>query len=120
VVLHSRAADLHPALESPWVKIKDLDGLQAAAQRARSDGFGGMLVIHPSHLELVNQIFSPTKNELAWARAIVESADAAAAQGRAAYAMKGEMVDEAIIRRARSILDDAQATVRQSHDTGGL
>jgi citrate lyase beta subunit len=119
VVLHSRAADLHPALESPWVKIKDLDGLEVAAQRARSDGFGGMLVIHPSHLELINQVFSPTKNELAWARAIVESADAAAAQGRAAYAMKGEMVDEAIIRRARSILDDAQATVGRSHDAEG-
>lgn len=119
VVLYPRALDLHPSLASPWLKIKDLDGLRDAAQRARADGFGGMLVIHPSHLELINQVFSPTENELAWARAIVASADLAAAKGRGAYAMKGEMIDEAIIRRARSILDDAQAIDRQSGDMGG-
>ncbi|HVH65244.1 MAG TPA: CoA ester lyase [Candidatus Acidoferrum sp.] len=105
VVLSSRAADLHPALDAPWIQIKDLEGLRAFAQQARNDGFGGMLLIHPSHVQVVNEVFSPTADEIAWARDIVTTAEQAASAGRGAYAKDGAMVDEAIIRRARSILD---------------
>ena len=105
IVLSSRAADLHPALDAPWIRIKDLDGLRGFAQRARADGFGGMLLIHPSHVEPVNEVFSPTAAEIEWARDIVATAEHATSTGRGAYAKDGEMVDEAIIRRARAILD---------------
>jgi len=108
IVLASAAAGLHPALDSPWLKIRDLDALRAAAQRARDDGFGGMLIIHPSHVETVNQVFSPTAEEVRWARGIVASAGEAEAAGRGAYARDGEMVDEAVVRRARRILNSAQ------------
>ncbi len=104
VVLHSAAAGLHPPLDSPWLRIKDLDALREAANRARGDGFGGMLLIHPSHVPIVNEVFSPTAEEIAWATDIVASADQAAADGRGAYARDGAMVDEAIVRRARGIL----------------
>ena len=107
VALNSRAGDLYPPLDSPWIKIKDLDGLREAAQRGRADGFGGMLVIHPAHVEIVNQVFSPTAEEIAWARGIAASADRATSEGRGAYAKDGEMVDEAIVRRARAILQHA-------------
>ena len=109
VVLASAAARLDPALDSPWLKITDLDGLRTAAERARADGFGGMLVIHPSHLTTVNEVFSPTANELAWARGIIASAAAPEGGGRGAYTRDGEMVDEAIVKRARGILGDAQS-----------
>ena len=105
VVLTSRAADLHPALDAPWIQIKDLNGLRANAQRARADGFGGLLLIHPSHVQVVNEVFSPTADEIAWARDIVSTAEQAASSGRGAYARDGAMVDQAIIRRARAILD---------------
>lgn len=107
IVLASTAAGLQRPLESPWIAIKDLDGLRKSAQRARADGFGGMLLIHPSHVMPVNEVFSPTADELAWAREIVASAEQASADGRGAYARDGAMVDEAIIRRARSILENA-------------
>jgi len=68
VVLASAAARLHPPLDSPWLRIPDLDGLRAAAEQGRRDGFGGMLLIHPSHVQIVNQVFSPTADEVAWAR----------------------------------------------------
>lgn len=119
VVLNSRAAGLHQPLESPWVNIKDLEGLRAAAQRARSDGFGGMLLIHPSHVPVVNQVFSPTEKEISWARATMAAAKRADAAGRGAYAADGEMVDEAVIRRARAILEEVQATAQQSSGAGG-
>ena len=107
VVLASTAADLHPPIDSPWLKIHDLDGLRAAAQRGRADGFGGMQLIHPSHVDTVNEVFSPTAEELAWARGIVASADQAASGGRGAYTHDGQMVDEAVVKRARFILRNA-------------
>ncbi len=107
IVLNSAAADLHPALDSPWLKIPDLDGLGGAARRARNDGFGGMLLIHPSHVRIVNDAFSPAQDEIAWAHGILASAADASSEGRGAYARDGEMVDEAVVKRARRILREA-------------
>ena len=108
VLLASTAERLDPPLDSPWLKITDLSGLRAAAERARADGFGGMLIIHPSHVTTVNEVFSPTSDEIAWARGIVASSAEAASGGRGAYTRDGEMVDEAVVKRARAILRDTQ------------
>ncbi|HYM51496.1 MAG TPA: CoA ester lyase [Candidatus Limnocylindrales bacterium] len=104
IVLASAAARLWPPLDSPWLKVRDLDGLREAGVAARRDGFGGMLLIHPSHVEPVNAIFSPTPEETGWARGIVAASSAAEAQGSGAFTRDGEMVDEAVVRRARRIL----------------
>jgi len=109
IVLASGAAGLFQPLDSPWLKIADLDGLREAAEAGRREGFGGMLLIHPSHVEAVNQAFSPSADQVTWAHNIVTSARDAAAAGRGAYAQNGQMVDEAIVRRARAILRDAEA-----------
>jgi citrate lyase beta subunit len=108
VVLASTAERLGPPIDSPWLKITELVGLRAAAQRGRADGFGGMLLIHPSHVTTVNEIFSPTADEIAWAQGIVGSSAEAESAGRGAYTRDGQMVDEAIVKRARAILRDAQ------------
>ena len=108
VILASTAERLELPLDSPWLKITDLDGLRAAAERARADGFGGMLVIHPSHVTTVNEVFSPTAEEIAWAQGIVASSAEAESGGRGAYTRGGEMVDEAIVKRARAILRDTE------------
>lgn len=109
VVLASAAARLDPPLDSPWLKISDLNGLEAAAQQGRRDGFGGMLLIHPTHVQPVNRMFSPTAEEIAWARRVVAAANQEAEGGRGAFASDGEMVDEAIVRRARAILSQTKA-----------
>src|SRR5438309_5336245 len=108
VVLASTAARLESPLDSPWLKIADLDGLRTAAERARADGFGGILIIHPSHVTTVNEVFSPTSDEIAWARGIVASSAEAESGGRGAYTRDGEMVDEAVVKRARAILRHTQ------------
>jgi citrate lyase beta subunit len=109
VILASAATRLEPPLDSPWLKITDLEGLRATAQRARVDGFGGMLLIHPSHVTTVNEVFSPTVAEIAWARGIVASSAEAESSGRGVYSHDGAMVDEAIVKRARAILRDTQS-----------
>jgi citrate lyase beta subunit len=109
VVLASTAKRLEPPLDSPWLRITDLDGLRAAADRARADGFGGMLLIHPSHVATVNELFSPSADEIEWARGIVASSAEADSSGRGVYSHDGAMVDEAIVKRARAILRDTQS-----------
>jgi citrate lyase beta subunit len=104
VVLASAAARIHQPLDSPWLKIKDIEGLRSTAQRGRADGFGGMLLIHPTHVEVANGVFSPSAQELAWAREVLRSAEEATAGGQGAYALNGQMVDEAIVKRARALL----------------
>jgi citrate lyase beta subunit len=104
VVLASAAARIQPPLDSPWLRIKDIDGLRSIAQRGRADGFGGMLLIHPSHVGIANAVFSPTPEEMAWAQEVLQSAEKAAEGGQGAYALNGQMVDEAIVKRARSIM----------------
>lgn len=104
VVLASSAARIQPPLDSPWLRIKDIDGLRSTAQRGRADGFGGMMLIHPSHVEVANAVFSPTPEEIAWAREVLQSAERAGSDGQGAYALNGQMVDEAIVKRARALL----------------
>jgi len=108
VVLASTAERLQLPLDSPWLKVTDLDGLRAAAEQARADGFGGMLVIHPSHVTTVNEVFSPTADEIAWAQGIVASSADAESGGRGAYTRDGQMVDAAIVKRARAILREIE------------
>ncbi|MDQ6885585.1 MAG: CoA ester lyase, partial [Candidatus Dormibacteraeota bacterium] len=92
VVLASAAARVHPPLDSPWLKIKDFDGLRSTAKRGRADGFGGMLLIHPTHVPVVNGVFDPTPEEIAWARDILASAEDATAEGHGAYRRNDQMV----------------------------
>ena len=87
--------------------IAGFDDLQAFEQviaQARRLGFSGAQVIHPAQVPILNRQFSPSDSELAWAGKIMAAADAAAAQGVAAFAVDGKMVDRPIIERARRIL----------------
>ncbi len=72
---------------------------------ARALGFGGKLCIHPKQVAIVNAAFSPTGEQIAWARRVV---DAAAAAAGAAVAVDGKMVDAPVLARARRLLDAEQ------------
>jgi citrate lyase beta subunit len=106
VVLASAAAGLPPPLDSPWLDVRDLVGLRNAAERARRDGFGGMLLIHPTHVEVVHDVFRSTDADVRWARDVISSNEQAVKSGRGVFVQAGQMVDEAILRRARAILDE--------------
>lgn len=104
VVTACRAAGKEP-IDSPCLEFRDLDQVRAAARRARNLGFSGKLAIHPSQLAALNEMFSPTEAEINEARRIIElffSAQSGVA------AVEGQMVDEAVVRQARLILECAQ------------
>ncbi|HJV60886.1 MAG TPA: CoA ester lyase, partial [Albitalea sp.] len=75
--------------------------LQSQALRARRLGFGAKLCIHPNQVPTVNAAFTPSPDEIAWARRVVEAAERA--QG-AAVALDGKMVDKPVLLQAQAVL----------------
>jgi citrate lyase subunit beta/citryl-CoA lyase len=105
LVVASRAAGINPPIASVYTRIKDLDGLRATTEAARRLGFFGRSCIHPSQVPIVNQIFTPTAEQVAEARAIIAAFEQARSAGVAAVAMEnGQFVDQAVVKRARAII----------------
>ena len=104
----ARAADV-AALDTPWAEIEDIDGLLAEAERAKALGFSGKYVIHPSHIEPVERIFTPSEDELAAARAVLAAWEQAEAEGLGAVQHQGRMIDRPIAERARRVIAQAEA-----------
>lgn len=105
LVAISRAAGIGAPVDSVHLGIDDLDGLRASAERGRAFGFFGKAVIHPAHVAVVNDVYTPDDETLARARAIVAAAEDAAANGQGAVRLDGEMIDAPVVTRARAVLD---------------
>jgi citrate lyase subunit beta/citryl-CoA lyase len=112
IVVASRVAGLEPPVDSITESIHDEERLAKDAQRARSFGFGGKLCIHPRQVAGTHQAFTPTEQEVEWARGLLEALGSQAAGDRGAFSYRGAMVDRPVIDRARQILASAadQAT----------
>ncbi len=108
IAIFARAAGL-VALDTPWPDIDDIDGLTAEAERAKAVGFSGKYVIHPSHIEHVHRIFSPSEADVASARKLLAAWDDALAKGEGAVQLDGRMVDRPIAERARRVIEQAEA-----------
>jgi citrate lyase subunit beta/citryl-CoA lyase len=103
----SRAVGLVGPIDTVFADLQDEEGLVREARLARAMGFGAKMVIHPGQIEKVNQIFSPTDAELAWARRVVEAFDAAEAGGRSSIQVDGKFIDYAVVASARQLLEGA-------------
>lgn len=95
------------AIETISADFKDLDALRRRAEGVRRDGFGGMLAIHPAQIEVINRAFTPTEDEIAHARDIVEVFAANPSVGAIGY--KGAMLDRPYLSRAQRLLKLAGA-----------
>jgi citrate lyase subunit beta/citryl-CoA lyase len=96
------AAAAVAAIETIYPAYRDVEGLRAYAQTARRDGFHGMLAIHPAQVPVINEIFTPSSTELAYAERVVAAFDAN--PGRGAVSLDGKMLDAPHLRQARRIL----------------
>ena len=97
------------AIDGPFGDFKDSDGYRAAARRAAALGIEGKWAIHPSQIELANEIFSPPAAEVDRARRILQELETAAAEGRGAAAIDGRMIDAASARMAENVVRLAEA-----------
>lgn len=96
------------AVDSVYPDFRDLDGLRREATEAALMGWDGKLSIHPDQIDVINEAFTPSTEAVETAAELLAAYDEAAAQGRAAFTFRGEMVDEPHIARARRLL--ARAT----------
>jgi len=99
-----RAHGIRP-IDGPFGDFKDPDGYILAAKRAAALGYEGKWAIHPSQIELANQVFSPPEQEVEHARAVLLALEEAAAQGRGAAQLNGRMIDAASARMAENIVN---------------
>ena len=109
MLLDSRAAGVPYPVTGLWQDIHDHDGLKSFAKHSRDLGYAGMSVIHPSHIDIVNQIFSPTQEQISEWIGIIKAMDGVRNEGGAAVEYNGAMVDIAHEKTAIDMLDFARA-----------
>lgn len=109
VLLDARAANIsYPMGGRGWWDIQDLDGLRAEAIRTRAFGYSGMLLIHPSHVAIVNEVFTPSKEEIAHWKELIAAVEKCEAEGSSVVVVNGMMVDTAHVKVARDLLNWAR------------
>lgn len=107
-MLYSARAAGVEAYDAPYFSIPDLDGLRRASELVRNLGYDGRAVIHPSHIATVNEVFSPSVDEIAQARKIVAAMQEALERGLAAIQFEGQLIEPLHARTAQRILDVAE------------
>jgi len=108
VLIAARANDLQ-AIDGPFLRIDATDAFRAAASRARDLGFDGKWAIHPAQLDELNQLFTPSDEQIAHALAVLKRlASSEAHAGAGAVSLDGEMIDEAVRRSAMRLLARAR------------
>jgi citrate lyase subunit beta/citryl-CoA lyase len=105
IAVACRAAGIPPPLDTPFmIDLKDIDALKDDAERAKQLGFQGKLCIHPNQIEPVHVIFTPSAEEISFARRVVDAFEAEEAGGSAAIQVDGKFVDYPVVERSRRIL----------------
>ena len=100
------------AIDAVFVDLAAPERLRQDAARARALGFRGKMAIHPDQVATINGVFSPSADEIARARRLIDAADTARRQGEGAFRFEDRMVDAPVIARARRVLALADALVK--------
>jgi citrate lyase subunit beta/citryl-CoA lyase len=106
VVLAAAAAGVD-AIDTVYTDFEDTDGLREETAFALELGYDGKLAIHPSQVGPINEAFTPDPGRVAWARRILDARDEAGADGRAVFAVDGEMIDAPLVAQARRVVERA-------------
>ncbi len=107
MVVAARANGLRP-IDGPFGDFSDPDGYRAAAKRAAVLGCEGKWAIHPSQIDLANEVMSPSDEEVERARRILVAMEEAAAAGKGAVSLEGRLIDYASIRQAEVLVRKAE------------
>jgi citrate lyase subunit beta/citryl-CoA lyase len=106
IVVAARAAGID-AVDGPYADFRHPEGYRQEALRSATMGFVGKWAIHPSQIELANEIYSPTREEVERARRLEAAYARAEAEGIGAVTFEGVMIDAASVRIIRNIIEKA-------------
>jgi len=108
IVVAAAAAHVQ-AVDGVWVDLNDGAGLLGFAKQSRQLGFSAMSCIHPSQVDAINTIFSPTAAEIDYCQKVLQAFEEANARGDGSIAFGGQLIDRPIVERARRTVDMAKS-----------
>nr|WP_320011882.1 CoA ester lyase [uncultured Desulfobulbus sp.] len=107
MVMHAKSYG-RLAIDAPFGNFKDLDGLRRSAVMACALGCDGKWAIHPSQIDVINEVFTPSIDDIKLAQKVIAADATAKSEGRGAIAVEGRMVDQATVRLAQKLCDQAK------------
>lgn len=119
VLLAARAAGIPHPIDGVFMNFRDTEALRTESHLARRMGYVAKLAIHPAQVSVINEVFTPTCEEVAHHRAILEAFEKAEAEGTGSIGADGRMVDYAVARTARSVLARAKVGRRPQNLASG-
>ena len=108
LVCAARAAGVE-VYDTPFTDVNDDEGIYADARFAKGLGFSGKAAISPRHVRAINEVFSPSVEEIDYAYQVIEAIRDAEARGKGAVSLRGKMIDAPIVARARQTIAAAEA-----------
>jgi citrate lyase subunit beta/citryl-CoA lyase len=117
-LLDARAAGVQYPMEAVFMDFRNLDGLRIECELARRLGYTGKVAIHPAQIAVIHEVFTPSVEEVAHHRRIIDEFEAALAAGTASISVDGKMVDYAVARVARLVLARAELADRAAARSG--
>ncbi len=108
MVIDARASGLQWLVDGVFMNLKDLDALRAECLIAQELGFVGKMAIHPTQVDIMHEVFTPSTEEIEFARGLISTFEEAEARGQGAVRYQGMMIDYANVRLAKRTLAMAQ------------
>jgi citrate lyase subunit beta/citryl-CoA lyase len=105
IVVAARSAGIDP-IDNVHFDLRDMAGFERSAKLARALGFAGKQLVHPTQIRIANRVFSPSKQEVRWARKVLGAYKKSSRSGRGALVLEGLLIDEVHRKQAVRILDD--------------
>ncbi|MBI3326170.1 MAG: CoA ester lyase [Nitrospinae bacterium] len=96
------------ALDTPYFRFRDPEGLRQNALAGKRIGFKGKFAIHPSQIDIINATFSPSPAEIEHARQVVAAFEEAERAGRGSTSLDGKVIDVPVVKRAKALLEVAE------------
>ena len=116
VLLSSRAAGIPYPMEAVFMDFRNLDALRVESELARTLGYIGKVAIHPAQVPVINDVFTPSADVVEYQRKVLAAFEEAEKAGEASIAVDGKMVDYAVARVARTVIERAEAAARAGVD----
>ena len=108
IALAARAAGVEP-IDTPYVNVHDLEGLKPFTQRGRDLGMAGMLVMTPKQIPIAHATYTPSRDEINYAKDVVAAAEAARKEGRGIAVVNGKFISPPTLKAARKVLARVEA-----------
>jgi len=109
VLLAARAAGVPYPMEAVFMDFRNNEALRVESEIARNLGYVGKVAIHPGQVPVINEVFTPSEEVVAYQRKVLAAFEEAEAAGKASIAVDGRMVDYAVARVARTVIARAEA-----------